>query len=66
MANRINNMKDKQAKFTPEEYKELYYMVACHIDWESAGGYGDGDTITNENGYKIAKNILYKIKNRNY
>jgi hypothetical protein len=62
----MTKQKDKQAKFTIEEYKELYFMVTSHIDWGAGGCYGDGDDITDEKGYAIAKKILYKIRNRNY
>ena len=64
--NNMRKIKDKQAKFTVKEYHELYMMVASHIDYGSGGCYGDGDSITDEKGYQIAKDILYKIKNRNY
>ena len=59
-------MRNKQVKLTEKEYHELYMMVASHIDYQAGGCYGDGDSITDPKGYQIAKDILYKIKNRNY
>ena len=57
-----NEKKDFMIKLKEDEISVLYRAIKTHLNWGPQGCFGDGDTISDVEGAKIAKKILEKIK----